>query len=324
MGRRRDDWLPQDTRKYLTSAIKGRSVTINEAVALFLESRLERNCRPATIRTCRIGLSKVARTLNDIEAPQEVRHVTDKHIRSLILEWQRQGLKPRTIASHLKHTRILFDWLYKRNYMDDKITADIVYRVDTVETIQPFTDAQLRTLFKACDLNTFTGTLDYTIMATLLDTGVRIGELLSADITDFNLTEGSLLIRKPKGQKQRYVPLSEGLVVSLKRWLHVRGTGAMTSAMFISLEESRISKESVQRHMRKLRDDAGVTGVRCSPHTFRHTFAKKALQNKANMFELQQILGHSTLEMTRRYVLLFDDDVSLNHKKFSPLNNLKL
>ncbi len=60
---------------------------------------------------------------------------------------------------------------------------------------------------------------------------------------------------------------------------------------------------------------ANIKDVRCSPHTFRHTFAKLSVQNGAGIFELQQILGHTTMDMVRTYVNLFSNDVKEKHKE---------
>ena len=62
--------------------------------------------------------------------------------------------------------------------------------------------------------------------------------------------------------------------------------------------------------------------MRVSPHTLRHTFAVLYIRNGGDSFSLQEILGHSTLEMTRRYVHLARRDVSEQHKKFSPMESL--
>jgi integrase/recombinase XerD len=67
---------------------------------------------------------------------------------------------------------------------------------------------------------------------------------------------------------------------------------------------------------------AGIEGVRISPHTLRHTFAVLYIRNGGDSFSLQEILGHSTLEMTRRYVNLASRDVAEQHKKFSPMDAL--
>ena len=67
---------------------------------------------------------------------------------------------------------------------------------------------------------------------------------------------------------------------------------------------------------------AGIEGVRVSPHTLRHTFAVFYIRNGGGSFSLQELLGHSTLEMTRRYVHLAQRALAEQHKKFSPILSL--
>ncbi|MCQ6282887.1 site-specific integrase, partial [Bacillus sp. EB600] len=85
---------------------------------------------------------------------------------------------------------------------------------------------------------------------------------------------------------------------------------------------TRLSKKQVQNRISHYGLKARLEGVRCSPHTFRHTFAKMCVQSGANVFELQQILGHSSLEMVRNYVNLFSSEIKESHNKFSPLKGL--
>jgi integrase/recombinase XerD len=69
---------------------------------------------------------------------------------------------------------------------------------------------------------------------------------------------------------------------------------------------------------------ARLSGVRCSPHTLRHIAAVKFLRNGGDVFSLQKMLGHASLEMTRRYCELADIDVKHAHTAASPVDNLAL
>jgi integrase len=77
--------------------------------------------------------------------------------------------------------------------------------------------------------------------------------------------------------------------------------------------------------VKKLGQKANLKGVRCSPHTFRHTAATLSLENGALEFEVQSMLGHSTLNMTRRYVSsLNSENAAKAHERFSPVRKLDL
>ncbi len=69
---------------------------------------------------------------------------------------------------------------------------------------------------------------------------------------------------------------------------------------------------------------AGIEGVRCSPHTLRHTAAVSYLRQGGDPFTLQRLLGHSTLDMTRHYCELADLDLQRVHQTASPVDNIDL
>jgi len=68
---------------------------------------------------------------------------------------------------------------------------------------------------------------------------------------------------------------------------------------------------------------AGIKQVRCSPHTFRHTFAVDFLRNGGNSFNLQQLLGHCDMHMTARYVNVAQADIENQHRRYSPADRIK-
>ncbi len=82
-----------------------------------------------------------------------------------------------------------------------------------------------------------------------------------------------------------------------------------------------MTRRDVQFRLKEYGRSAGTTNVRVSPHTLRHTFARMSVINKAGLFALQSMLGHSTLNQVLTYVNLFSDEIKNEHKKFSPLQN---
>jgi integrase/recombinase XerD len=107
-----------------------------------------------------------------------------------------------------------------------------------------------------------------------------------------------------------------------RKYLRIRGECIESRDLFVTIDNERIRKRQLQNLISKYGRAAGIKGVRCSPHTFRHTMAKLSVQSGADVFTLQSVLGHSSLDVVRVYVHLFINDVYENHKKFSPIERL--
>jgi integrase/recombinase XerD len=161
----------------------------------------------------------------------------------------------------------------------------------------------------------------HTVALLLLDSGMRIDEALSLrrDDVDFD----NLLVKlHGKGQRERIVPISAECRKVLWKYLHRPGASSATSgtAMVFS---TRTGTKLIQRNLLKefyaLGAKLGITGVRFSFHTMRHTFAVGYIRAGGDVFRLQRILGHASLEMTRRYVSLQVADLSAVHEKYSVL-----
>jgi integrase len=129
--------------------------------------------------------------------------------------------------------------------------------------------------------------------------------------------ENLLVGVKDKGDKHRTVPMSVGLRKIRSRFFqrHVRTLASMT------VRGNRCNARNVLREFYWLAKELKIRGVRFLPHSFRHTFAMNYLRNGGNAFYLSRILGHSTLEMTGKYVRSMGiDDVQAVHERLSMLS----
>ena len=114
-------------------------------------------------------------------------------------------------------------------------------------------------------------------------------------------------------------------VSELEKEFGVRLIQRSTRKLNVTEEGKALQVRGLQSFLDRMRTRAGITNARCSPHTFRHTFAVSYLRNGGNVFELQYLLGHSTLEMVKRYVsTLGMMDALASHSKFGPVDNLEL
>jgi len=184
-------------------------------------------------------------------------------------------------------------------------------------------------LLKQPDLERFVGLRDFCFLLLLLDTGVRLSEGLGLRVADVDLERGCAVVIG-KGNKQREVGLSARLVAELRSYLSrreaaVADIGCPDSAwLFPNDVGRRLAAKTVQQKLRKYADEGGIRGVRVSPHTLRHTYALNFVRSGGDPFTLQKVLGHESLETTRRYCELASADVLRRQRELSPLHTMAL
>lgn len=154
----------------------------------------------------------------------------------------------------------------------------------------------------------------YLLVLALLDTGMRINEALSLKRNDVDLD--NLLLRvSGKGAKQRLVPFSYELRKHL--WKHL--SSHTWDFLFSTRDGKKLAHRNTLRDVKLLCESAGVKPPSRLLHSFRHTFAVNYLRRGGSVFHLQQALGHSTLDMSRRYANLCTDDLKQMHQRVSLL-----
>lgn len=149
-----------------------------------------------------------------------------------------------------------------------------------------------------------------------------ISELCNLKTGDIFFKELEIRITKGKGGRARRVPFQQTCGKIIRKYLDVRGD-LETDALFVNMDNEQISTRALQDKMQAYGRVANITGVRVSPHTFRHTMAKFYILNGGDPFTLRRILGHASLKMVDYYVELFSNDIKQQHKKFSPVENMK-
>ena len=161
-------------------------------------------------------------------------------------------------------------------------------------------------------------TRTHTAALLILDGGYRISELLGLpfDLCDF---ENLVVKVRGKGGKYRLVPLSIEMRKTLYRY------ASKHSAPEIDVWKTRngtsVTVRNFERDLKVIGRQVGITGVRFSPHTLRHTFAVSYLRNGGNLYYLSRLLGHSSVKTTEVYLHSVGvDELAAVHNRFSPLS----
>lgn len=151
----------------------------------------------------------------------------------------------------------------------------------------------------------------------LLDTGCRISEALGLHVSEIDF-DNLLVTLDGKGRKQRVVPISFELRKALFRYCI--DTGRKPEALLFASRTGAVwSRRNVLRDVKLLCRKLGFDAPARTLHSFRHTFAVNYLRRGGSVFHLQKMLGHSTLEMTRRYANLVTADLQAVHERVSLL-----
>lgn len=173
-----------------------------------------------------------------------------------------------------------------------------------------------------------TANRDYAIILILLDTSLRALELCSLKVEDVDIKTGKVDIKHgdeggAKGGKGRTVYLGKASRRALWCYLAEREGGEdQETPVIVSREDRPFCPDSLRQLVKSIAERAGVPDA--YPHKFRHTFAIKYLRSGGEVFTLQNLLGHSSLDMVRHYARIADIDVANAHRRASPADNWRL
>jgi len=154
---------------------------------------------------------------------------------------------------------------------------------------------------------------DRALVELLYGTGIRVGELVELDVRDLELRAQEIRVMG-KGRKERVVPIPEQARQALAAWVEVRrDRGLMSGPRFISLRARREEKPRrlAAREARRILGERAVRadlGEHVHPHRLRHSYATHLLDMGADLREIQELLGHSSLSTTQKYTA-----VSIEH-----------
>ena len=224
-----------------------------------------------------------------------------------------RGVSPITINTYARAINAFLKWLFTEGHCPALIKVPKLKEPETiVRTLRRDQVEQLSNSRPTC----MNERRALTLALLILDTGVRLKEGLSLQPEDIDLDNLLITIRDGKGGKQRVVPISSALRKILFKYIAGKPPSQL---LFCAKNGKRLLQNNVRRDFQaictRLHFPAGKGGF----HALRHTFAVNYIRGGGDAFRLQRILGHSTLDMTRRYVNLQTEDLQAVHDKLSLL-----
>ena len=246
-----------------------------------------------------------------------------ENTRGFIIYEQNRGMSPFTIQGSTRTVKVFSSWLFGEQYTEENILANLKMPKAPVRMIEPLTTEEIDKLISVQNPLTSIGSRNIALLITFVGTGVRESELSSLSFEDAHIEQGYLKIMG-KGSKERVVPIG-GLVQKLL-WRYVfhfrpEPINELNNYLFLTLDGKKLEPNAIKLLLKRWGKKAGVP--RLHAHLCRHTYATDFLiYNCGDVFRLQQILGHTTLEMVRKYVHYASAHTLINGNVTSPVDRM--
>lgn len=266
----------------------------------------ERRYSPLTVRNYRRDIGLFLAWLGCDEAGFDPRGVTTDQIRAWIIHRTEQGkLSAASMNREVSSLRAFFRWLHRTGAVEKDIFR-MISSLKTSRRLPAFVpESRMGTILDecACDSEDFQTERNMLIILMFYACGLRLAELVGIDRDDFSADYTSLRIRG-KGDKERMVPILDAVREKILYYLGLierqNICNSSEKALFLTQKGNRISRSVVYRTVQEELRRAGVQGKK-SPHVLRHTFATHLLNGGADMREIQELLGHASLQATQVY-----------------------
>lgn len=229
---------------------------------------------------------------------------TQRELRGYLAYMDRAHYARRTLSRRLSSVRSFFAFLVERGVIGSDPATVVASPKLPRRLPRTIPDDALRAVLDAPDPSDALGLRDRAILEILYATGIRVGELVTLRLRDFDATSGRLVVMG-KGSRERVVPVHPLAVRRVQEWC-ANGRPDVrprSDHLFVSRTGRNLGTGDVRRMLTRRLAQAGQAAC-VTPHTLRHTFATHLLEGGADLRTVQELLGHVALSTTQTYTHL--------------------
>lgn len=297
--------LEQVLTKHLSGVIAAETEQKEvELLPAFIAAKRVEGCSEKSLRYYE---STIRNMLEAVGKPEK--QITTEDLRSYLDTYQRRGTVSKVTLDNVR--RILstfFSWLEDEDYIV-KSPVRRIHKVKTGKTVkETYTDESLELMRDYCE-----NPRDLAMIDLLASTGIRVGELVKLNRTDVDFENRECIVFG-KGNKERKVYFDARTKIHLQKYLASRADD--NEALFVSLIKpfDRLQISGVEIRLRKIGRDLGIH--KTHPHKFRRTLATMAIDKGMPIEQVQQLLGHQSIDTTLQYAMVNQANVKNSCKKF--------
>lgn len=278
--------------------------TAPDLVQIFLSAKRVEGCSDKTVLYYD---STIRNVLNAVG--KDVRDITTDDLRIYLDRYQStNGVSKVTIDNIRRILSSFFAWLEDEDYIT-KSPVRRIHKVKTCKTVkETYSDEALELMRDHSEC-----VRDLAIIDMLASTGMRVGELVKLDRSDIDFANRECIVLG-KGNKQRKVYFDARTKIHLQRYLNGRKDD--NPALFVTLQRpyNRLQISGVEIRLRRLGEKLNLNKVH--PHKFRRTLATMAIDKGMPIEQVQQLLGHQSVDTTLQYAMVNQSNVKQSHRRY--------
>lgn len=244
-------------------------------------------------------------------------------IRAFMVEMLQRNCTKRTVARRISALKHYYRYLKKKGILESNPLAFMSAPRFKNRFPEPLDQTQLETLFKTNKERTDDLMLrDEAILETLFYTGVRVSELVNIKLSDINFRARYIKIIG-KGNKERLVPYTSECLETIDKYMKlcrpllVDKNPDLPIHLFLNYRGEPLTTRGVEQILKDIEEKTGLN-YGLHPHKLRHTFATMLLENGANLREIQELLGHESLNATQVYTHVTESGMKNEYLKSHP------
>lgn len=281
-----------------------------------------------TIKSYRNNNKALFRFIENEYGVKELEETNHLHIKGYIQYLTDKKLSEIYINTIVRTFKAYFSFAVDEHYILKNPIDKIKKQKEPIVLINTFNDDEVSRMIKYYQGSKFLDVRNQLIMIILFDSGIRCSELCELKLSDIRDTYINIM---GKGKKVRHIPLTTFINKFLIKYLRVRDNyikdkvGYHTEYLLLSQKGKKLTVETIERIVKDCGKECNVREeIRISPHTCRHYYAQTQLKNGCDLFTLSKLLGHTNINVTKRYLQsMHDDETLIMGTKTSPLSNLK-
>ncbi|GAA0396648.1 tyrosine-type recombinase/integrase [Paenibacillus motobuensis] len=235
---------------------------------------------------------------------------------------QTVGLSDTTVNIRLRTLKAIFNQLERDELIEHNPFSKVKLLRQDIDLTNCLTDDEVKAILAQPNRRDFVGFRDYVGIVTLLDSGLRISELLRLRAGDIDFQTRFIVLPGEinKNRKPRMVPISGHTAKLLLQLIEENKQFFTTDRLFMSSFGDPISPNHFNKRLKYYGEKAGVSGKKMTAHVYRHTWARAMVLNGADPFTIQKMGGWADMRTMRRYVQMNTDDMRKSHDEHSPTN----